>query len=77
MTNTLSTSPLSGADQHPLHSDAELVRRWLYAQNSRPAMRYGVPLWSKVADHFCIGSTSAMDVCRRHGYSPDLKVKKR
>lgn len=72
----LTTSPLSGADSHPLHTDSELMRRWLYAQNTRRAMRYGVPLWSKVSEVFCIGSTSAANVCKRHGYDPDMMVRK-
>lgn len=75
-TKAMSMSPLSGADQHPMHTDGELVRRRLYALNTRRAMRYGVPLWSRVADEFCIGSTSAWHVCKRHGYDPDMMVRK-
>jgi hypothetical protein len=76
-TKAVSTSPLTGADNHPLHTDSELVRRWLYAVNTRRAMRHGTPLWVKVSEEFGIGSTSAWDVCKRHGYDPNMMVRKR
>jgi hypothetical protein len=66
---------LTGADRHPLHTDDELVRRWLRAQPK--AKRFGEYLWAKVSRAFCVGSTSAMDICKRHGFDPDLKVRKR
>lgn len=65
---------LTGADQHPLHSDQELMQRWLRAQPL--AKRGGMFLWSKVGEQFCIGSTSATQVCRRHGFEPDTIVKR-
>lgn len=68
------STELTGADRHPFHNDSELVRRWLYAQPK--AKRYGEYLWSKVSRVFCVGSTSAKDICIRHGYDPDLKVRK-
>lgn len=67
---------LSGADRHPLHSDAELVQRWLRAQKPARRVGTGMVLWGKVSHVFCIGSTSAKDVCRRHGFDPDFEVKR-
>lgn len=75
MTNT----QLSGADQHPLHSDSELMRRWFTSQLRTKVSRTlgrGIPLWSKVAEVFGIGSTSAKDVCRRHGCDPDRLMRR-
>lgn len=66
---------LDGADRHYLHSDQELVTRWLRAQ--RAAKRGGVPLWAKVSEQFCVGSTSAQQICRRHGDDPDRLVRRR
>lgn len=63
---------LTGADKHPLHTDAELVRRWLRAQ--RKAKRAGTYLSSKVQRTFSVGRTSARDICQRHGYDPDTLV---
>jgi hypothetical protein len=68
----VTSATLTGADRHPLHSDAELVQRWLRAQ--RPAKRGGAFLWAKVARQFCVGSTSATQICKRHGFDPDLLV---
>lgn len=65
---------LDGADRHVLHTDDELVRRWLNSQQE--AKRGGTFLWARVSEVFCIGSTSATDVCRRHGYEPDKIVKR-
>lgn len=65
---------LDGADRHVWHTDDELIRRWLRAQ--KPAKRGGTFLWARVVEQFCIGSTSATDVCRRHGFEPDTIVKK-
>lgn len=70
-----SETKLDGADRHPLHTDDELMRRWLRAQPK--AKRWGEYLWAKVSRAFCVGSTSAQDICKRHGFDPDLKVKKR
>lgn len=69
-----SNQKLDGADSHPIHSDSELVHRWLRAQ--RPLIKRigGTFLWAKVSEEFGIGSTSAHDVCRRHGYDPDRRV---
>jgi hypothetical protein len=69
-------SKLDGADRHEIHIDAELVRRWLYAQSQNKAKRGGTFLWAKVSEEFCIGSTSAQQVCLRHGYEPDTIVRK-
>ena len=56
----------------PLHSDSELVRRWLKSQ--RPAKRGGTYLASKVQRQFSVGRTSARAICARHGFDPDLMV---
>lgn len=63
---------LTGADRHPLHSDTELVQRWLRSQ--KLAKRGGTYLASKVQRSFSIGRTSAQDICKRHGFDPDLMV---
>lgn len=67
---------LDGADRHVHHPDDELMRRWLRAQ--KPSLRPGLGtfLWSRVSEQFCIGSTSAKDVCMRHGFDPDALVRK-
>jgi len=72
------TPPLDGADEHPIHSDSELVRRWLRAQQAvkQPGKGRGVFLWARVSEQFCVGSTSARDVCNRHGFHPDKLVKR-
>lgn len=68
------TSPRDGADNHYLHTDDELVRRWLRAQRPLTKRIGGAFLWAKVSEEFCIGSTSAQQVCRRHGFDPDVRV---
>lgn len=66
---------LTGADRHSLHSDTELVQRWL--RNLKPASRrYGHPMWCIVTEVFCVGSTSAKNICKRHGFDPDYLVKR-
>lgn len=65
---------LSGADSHPTHSDAELIRRWLNSQRPLTKRTGGTFLWAKVKECFAVGSTSAQEICRRHGYDPDLRV---
>lgn len=74
----MSGQKLSGADQRPLHSDAELMQRWLGTHMRRPEPRLGrgIPLWSKVSEVFCIGSTSAKEVCARHDCDPDKMVRR-
>jgi len=72
-TSRTSEQRLDGVDRDPLHTDAELMCRWLRAQ--RPVTKHGgTVLWFKVSEEFCIGSTSAQDVCRRHGFDPDSRV---
>ena len=68
---------LDGADRHPLHTDTELVQRWLRVQQLSKKPGNGTFLWAKVSEEFCIGSTSAQNICRRHGYDPDMQVRKR
>lgn len=64
------SSALSG------YSDTDLMYRWLNQQYQRQAKRGGIPLWHKVEQQFCVGSTSAKDACTRHGFSPDVLVRK-
>lgn len=37
----------------------------------------GHALWSVVGSLFGIGSTSAIRLCRKHGFDPDMRVKRR
>jgi hypothetical protein len=68
---------LNGADRHYFHSDAELVRRWMYSQVQRsPTRGRGIYLWAKISEVFSVGSTSAQEICRRHGYDPDRMVRR-
>jgi hypothetical protein len=34
-----------------------------------------VPLWTKVGTRFCLGSTYAMQLCRRFDFDPDERVR--
>lgn len=68
---------LDGADRHEFHSDNELIQRWLRSQQRALGGGTGIELWAKVRDQFSIGSTSAKSVCVRHGFDPDLRVRKR
>ncbi len=56
--------------------DAELIRRVIAGQRRLPrrASIRTRPLWSKVGDRFCLGSTYAMQLCRRFGFNPDEQV---
>lgn len=54
------------------HSDTELIRYWFRIQ--KPATRGGIFLWAKVRNTFTVGSTSAIEICRRHGADPDQAV---
>lgn len=67
---------LDGADRHVLHTDDELIRRWLRAQLPVRRPGRGTFLWARVSEQFCIGSTSAKDICLRHGFEPDTLVRK-
>lgn len=53
------------------YTDTELVHRWLRAQRPLTKRIGGMYLWAKVAEDFCVGSTSAQVICRRHGFDPD------
>lgn len=57
--------------------DPELIRRVIAGQRRLPrrANTRTVPLWSKVGDRFCLGSTYAMQLCRRFGFDPDERVR--
>ena len=67
---------LDGADRHCFHADDELMRRWLRQESNRAAKRGGIPLAAKVSEKFCVGGTSARQICRRHGYNPDALVRR-
>lgn len=61
-----------------LHSDTALLERWFAAQRLvRPEGRGGHPRWHVVSETFCIGSTAAAQVCRRHKVDPDELVRMR
>ena len=57
--------------------DAELIRRVISGQHRVPRNNRGttVPLWTKVGDRFCLGSTYAAQLCRRFGFDPDEQVR--
>lgn len=57
--------------------DAELIRRVISAQRKLPRTSRArlMPLWSKVGDRFCLGSTYAMQLCQRFGFDPDEQVR--
>lgn len=57
--------------------DAELVRRVVEGQRIRPRSSGGrtVPMWSKVSDRFCLGSTYSKQLCERFGFDPDEQVR--
>lgn len=58
-------------------ADTELIRRVISGQR-RIAMSERtrtVPLWTKVGDRFCLGSTYSMQLCRRFGFDPDEQVR--
>ena len=58
--------------------DGELIRRAISGLNVAPGPRSsGVPLWSKVGDRFCLGSTYSIQLCRRFGFDPDRQVRAR
>lgn len=58
------------------YTDSDLMQRWMRQEVRNPAKRGGIQLWAKVSERFCIGSTSAREVCRRHGVTPDTMVRK-
>ncbi|WP_294138297.1 hypothetical protein [Sphingomonas sp.] len=57
--------------------DAELVRRVVEGQRVQPRSSRGrtVPMWSKVSDRFCLGSTYSKQLCERFGFDPDEQVR--
>jgi hypothetical protein len=56
-------------------SDTELVSRFLHG--FREAKRGGQPLQAVLCRVFAVGSTSAREICRRHGFDPDVLVRQR
>lgn len=55
--------------------NADLVIRAITTLR-RPQSK-GHALWSVVGSLFGIGSTSAIRLCRKHGFDPDMRVKRR
>lgn len=54
--------------------DEELLRRAV--RNCRRGRgRWKVPLWSKVSDRFALGSTFAIELCRRFELDPEEMVR--
>lgn len=39
--------------------------------------RHKIVLWSKVKDRFALGSTHAIELCRRYGLDPEEMVRER
>lgn len=54
-------------------SDAELVGRVLRVMASKNRGRK-LPLWSRVGDAFCLGSTYSKQLCRKFGVDPFAEV---
>lgn len=57
--------------------DAELIRRVIAGQRRLPRKltTRTQPLWAKVGDRFCLGSTYSMQLCRRFGFDPNEQVR--
>lgn len=58
----------------------ELVKRFL--RGFQPAgksngVQRGEYLWAKVMECFWLGSTMAQELCRKHGFDPDVCVNQR
>lgn len=56
-------------------ADSELVGRVIRHLASRKR-GYKQPLWTRVGDFFCLGSTYSMQLCRKYGKDPDAQVGK-
>lgn len=58
-------------------ADAELIRRVIAdaLRLPRSPRARTVPLWQKVSDRFCLGSTYSAQLCRRFGFNPDQEVR--
>jgi hypothetical protein len=57
--------------------DVELIRRAIGSIRTIKRPGAGVPRWSVVARQFCLGSTFAAELCRRHGFDPEQRVSAR
>jgi hypothetical protein len=57
------------------YTDTDLVKSFL--NGFRCSAKAPNPLWAHVMQAFACGSTSAREICRRHGFDPDAKVKQR
>jgi hypothetical protein len=55
------------------YTDTTLIHRWMAAELL--AVRGGKTRWAKVRDTFLVGSTTAREICSRHGFDPEQKVK--
>jgi hypothetical protein len=57
-------------------SNEELVRRAILSLANRNC-RFCQPLWASVMRAFLLGSVFAQELCRKHGFDPDMKVRRR
>lgn len=46
----------------------------LKLKHNHPRRYRGMVLWGLVADIFCVGSTSACEMCEYHGFDPWEKL---
>ena len=53
-----------------------LIRRLLSNLASEKKSRGGTALWSVVGKLFCVGSTTASEICTVYGHDPETKVRK-
>ena len=65
---------MASVDEIP---DTELIRRVIGGLRRvvRTPRGRTVPLWTKVSNRFCLGSTYSMQLCRRFGFNPDEQVR--
>lgn len=53
--------------------DNELIKRVISGLSGKVRGRKS-PLWVRVSDTFCLGSTYSSQLCRKHGYDPEKLV---
>jgi|HubBroStandDraft_3_1064219.scaffolds.fasta_scaffold317405_2 hypothetical protein len=69
-------APVTSETVADIHTDAQLIFRWLA---SMTLVKPEKGRWTRAAvvkDMFAVGSTSAGQICRRHGFDPDEMVKR-
>jgi hypothetical protein len=55
-----------------MRSDRQLLKAAMASlSRAHQSMRKPPAFWSRVADHFAVGSTSAKEICREFGYDQD------